>query len=796
MRLSLWLTFFLLAFALPSPQSLAAETTGTAPTSGEAELQAKIRELEQQLDSARQNISQLEAELAQARKAAASPAAEAPAASIASTSPGARNTAPQTLIQAVDASSASRTESVMPALVTSLGPMELANGGVEDISRLEFLVPGLRYGQSGRDSRFSMRGARTNSIGPQGTPVVAVYENGVYSPTTSEALDSLLDVERINVLRGPQLTTFGQQAYAGAISVVNNKPAIGQYYGAAELESGLPDKTRGQVVLNLPAGDHLAIRLAGLSESRSGWIDNGVVDTDADDLNENNTKTLRASMLWQVTDDLQLYLWSRTQDQNGTGSGPWGYQQTGAYVDGALVPGNQFAQGFFIPDLGPWIVFRNFIPDADYEHWVNAAELNWNLGFASLQWINSFTSLDSRESYDNDYSNSGDVFTSAFAGWSTSQETASSELRFASANDGPLNWAAGLFWLQREANWGWLESFNGVLQQPDWDTRGTYVDETKAAFAQASYAFTERLRVTAGLRWNDQGKELKTGEEDSWSDVSWQAALEYELADSILGYLSVADTYLAGGLNSAPGVNPTWDPEALTAYEAGIQTVLANGTVSLNLAAWYNDFQDVQSQAFLVQPYPGSPEATEYTGNGGDADAKGVDASLQWTPTEQWYLATHIAYTDAKFSNYSAPNLAGLGDIPGHTDGDRLIYDGWRPALTPEWVIGLQASYVWLLKKWGSLTPYLQTTWASGYYGSDINLEGTRQDAHGRTDLRLIWNAPQGNLEVQFYMLNLTNEAVLYWTQVYNPASRPDIATVQASWANPDTYGFIFKYAF
>jgi iron complex outermembrane receptor protein len=176
-------------------------------------------------------------------------------------------------------------------------------------------------------------------------------------------------------------------------------------------------------------------------------------------------------------------------------------------------------------------------------------------------------------------------------------------------------------------------------------------------------------------------------------------------------------------------------------------------------------------------------------------DASGFEAEIHWSATPNWQIATNISYTDANFGDYVAANLAGLGDIPGHTEGDLLSYDGWRPALSPKWVVGLQTSYTFTIENWGSLTPYLQSTYASDYYVSDINLPGVRQGSRTRTDFRLIWDAP-GNFQIQFYLLNAEDKATLNWARVYNPAARPDITTLQANWTNPITYGIIFNYSF
>ena len=782
------LTFILVAFATVGIE--ASEPADSALTEREAEaMQAKISRLETDLKNARQTISGLETELETARNEFAE-SQQAPAVSaedIASTTSAADSG--DVIVTAM------QLRPGVPAAITRLSAEELALGGVEDLSRLEYLAPGFRYGQTGHDARMSMRGARTNSIGPEAASVVGVYEDGVYIPTSTERLDSFLDVERIDVLRGPQITNFGQHAYAGAVSIVTNKPTLDRFNGYAEAENGIPDRTRWRLVLNIPLGDTFALRMAGLSESRSGLINNHVIEPDSDDLNDRKEQTLRTSLLWQPSNNFSILLRRKYQDENGTGTAPWGYQQIGAYIDGELEPGNQFAPEGAIPDTGPYDVYRNFISSTQYEHEINTVDLNWDIGFASLQWLSNWTRFEGTQIYDNDYSSEGEFTSSAFAGWGTEERTWSSELRLSSMGSGAFNWLLGLYWSDRKADWDWLAADQGLIFQPDWDVQGDFLTDTQAVFGQVSYGFGDRFTVTGGLRWNDESKTLKTGEKGSWDDVLWKAALEYDINDHMMSYISASTGYLAGGNNSAPGVNPTWEPEELAAYEIGFKSWLAGGRVQLNLAAWYNDFKDVQSQSFLVMPFPGSPEATEYTGNGGAMDASGIEAEIHWSATPNWQIAANISYTDAKFGDYAAANLAGLGDIPGHTEGDLLSYDGWRPALSPKWVVGLQTSYTFNFKKWGSLTPYLQSTYASNYYVSDINLPGVRQDSHTRTDFRLIWDAPH-NFQIQFYLLNGEDEAILNWARVYNPAARPDITTLQANWTNPVTYGIIFNYSF
>jgi len=788
---------FLLAFISIANTSFAQTGTGSI-SQREAQLQAENAELQKQLDAALQTISQQQSELDAVKKELAGTPATTAGSAAALADNEAQQPSPTAGYTSISkpATRYARAKQDSTTSVTRLNTEQLARGGVEDISRLEFLAPGLRFGQSGHDVRLSMRGARTNSIGPEGTSAVAVFEDGIYLSTSTERLNQYIDVDYIDVLRGPQNTAFGHNAYAGAINIVTNKPDFEGFYGYAVADVGLPDKSRWQLTLNIPITETIALRFAGLTETRSGWINNHVIGSDADDLNDRKVQPMRASLLWQPNEDFSLLFWSRYQDENGAGTAPWGYQQIGAYVDGELEPGNQWGPDGFTPDKDPYNVYRNFVAAISYENWVNTVELNWDMGFADLKWLSNYTSFHGKQTYDNDYTDIGETNSSAFAGWENSQTSWSSELRLTSNSSGAFSWLAGLYFDNRDTDWGWLESDNGALRQPDWDVDGTYKTDTTAVFAQASYAFDSDWTVTGGLRWNKDSKTTRTDIKGDWDDVLWKAAVAYDISESMMTYFSASTGYQAGGINTATGVNPTWEPEKLTAYELGFKSMLADGRLSLDLSLWYNDFKDVQSQSFQVLPYPGSPEATEYTGNGGAMHASGIEAEIQWLPMKNWNVSSFVTYTDTEFDNYSSANLAGLGDIPGHTEGDELSYEGWNTALSPKFVVGLQTSYDFYFENWGVLTPYLQTTYASSYYANDANLAGVKQDSNSRTDIRVIWRTPSEHFRLQFYYLNFEDDATLNWARAYSPAARPEITTLQGNWNNPNTYGIIFDFTF
>jgi iron complex outermembrane receptor protein len=239
-----------------------------------------------------------------------------------------------------------------------------------------------------------------------------------------------------------------------------------------------------------------------------------------------------------------------------------------------------------------------------------------------------------------------------------------------------------------------------------------------------------------------------------------------------------------------------YDSEKVTAYEIGLKTKLANDSITLNLSAYFNDYSDMQAQSFTLLPLPGTAGLMDYLTTAGNMEAKGLEAEIRWLAGKHWNISANLAWLDAQFTNYKVPDLAGLGDIDGHTSGDSLILDGWQPAFSPEWSFGLQASYEFSLGRWGSLMPMIQTTYTSEYYTNDLNLPGALQDAQNITDLRVFWDLPGNKVRLQLYFENATDEQTLRNVMIYNPEERPEIATYLANWSDPRKYGVIMSYRY
>ena len=683
---------------------------------------------------------------------------------------------------------------IQPVAVTTLREDDMVRSRIRNITRVSDQVPNMQYGQSGNEARIAIRGMRTNRTGAEAEQIVAIYEDGVSVPTTTQALEPYVDINRIEVLRGPQGVMYGRNAFGGVINIISNEPDPSGWDAAFEGEFGYADGTRFDAMLNVPIGETVSTRIAARYDMHSGYVGNFVLDGDADDLRDRKQQYVRWMTKWQPTDNFNLLVNLISYDQNQTGSGMWGYQQIGAYVDGQYQTGNHIAPEGAGADRDGWLVGRNMASLEDQENLSGTIKLNWDIGFAALEWFINKSTFENQQVFDSDYSDGGDPYNSDFNGWRSKRDTWSSELRLLSNSNGRFDWLAGVYWLNMESNWDWLETRHAEFFQPEWDLTGRYKTDSTSVFASAGYNFNENWRLAGGLRWYKDRKTIRNGEKDSWNGVLWNGALSYKINENISSYFSVSTGYRPGGINETPGVENVFDSENVTAYELGLKSTLVDGSLVLNLSAFYNDYKDIQAQSFTILPLPGTAGLMDYMSTGGDMESKGFEAEIQWLPGSRWNISANLAWLDAKFNDYDVPAIAGLGHIEGHSMGDTLSLEGWQPAMSPDWSFGLQASYMFDVGNGSRLTPMLQTTYVGEHYTNDLNLDGARQGSYTKTDFRLFWDLPGNKIKFQFYVENIEEETDLNNVMIYNPEENPEIATFLANWGDPMTYGILMSY--
>ena len=708
--------------------------------------------------------------------------------------------------------------------VTAIGEEALALGGINDISRVADLVPGMTWGSSGNEVRIAMRGTRQNNVGTIAEQTVGIFEDGVYVATTTQALGSYLDVNRIEVLRGPQGTLYGRNTFGGTINVVTNQPEFDKSSGRVSALYGDYDRIRIEGVANLPLSDTFALRFAAMSDTHDGYIENLNDSGTGDDLHDEDIQFIRATARWAPTETFDASLRVTYSERSTNGHAIWGYQQIGGYVGGNFVPGHVYVPGTpsnpdpLYPassdfDQGPWKVKRNLRSNADTESLSTTLTLNWDFESVSLRFVGNGTSFEGQQNFDGDYTDGGDPLNNGFTGWISDQDTYSVELQLLSNNDSALEWMLGYYYYDQTAQWNWQSMEDGEWIVPHWDEFGEYLSDSTGYFGHATYAISDTVRIIGGLRYAEDTKTQKdrldwsvfhpiqdvgSAAKGEWDNTLWKAGIQVDFKDNMMGYFTASTGYRAGGINlTDPNVPQFFDPEEVLAYEVGLKSTLANGTVVLNLAAYSNEYTDMQAQSFVIQ----GVNVFEFTENGGEVDTTGLEVELRWMPDEHWNIGATLALMDSEFGEYDIGKIQGLGDLDGRQDLNdpnepALSLKGWTPALSPDLTFGLQLGYDIQLAGGSVLTPFLQTNYSSGYNAFDINVQGQEQDAYTRTDIRLIWSSGSGKIDLEAFVLNVEDEAVLVRATFFNPGERPTAAAIQGNWGNPRTWGVRANFNF
>ena len=712
------------------------------------------------------------------------------------------------------------------AAVTALDSDAIAAAGIQDITRLENVVPGLRIGSSGGEVRPAMRGARTNEVGVAGTgiaeQVVGIFLDGVYVPTTTAGMGTYLDVERIEVLRGPQGTLYGRNTFAGTINVITNKPVIGEQTNSMKITLGDYARSDAQAVINIPLSDSSALRVAASSEKRDGYVENINVSGTSDDLKEKDQMFVRATYLKEAGDNEFLIRYEYS-NKDSNSDAIWGYQQLAGYQAGTAIQGHIY--GSYTPTApytgeSPYRVDRNGVSFDEQE--TNSLTLQGKFAADAMDTkvTLNYSKLSGSQFYDNDYTPAGADVYGGF-GRQDDHETISAEVQFTSNSEGPLSWVGGLYYFDQEADWEWLwrsdtdgDGNPDVISVPGWGNPNEDMHTVKstAIYGQATYELNDMTRLIGGMRFNDDEKTF-TGNIADWEDDSttYKLAFERDINEDRMFYASLSTGVRTGGANDARtvarGAPESYDNEEVTSMEIGLKSVLMDNTLVLNVAAYSNEYEDVKAQLFALACQDardtdvaacvaaGTATTFEYYQNGGDSETTGLEIEMQYAPNDRLYITGNLAYTDAEFDgDYTVGNqfinpLFGLGNYQNRLTGNLFNMGGMKPAFSPEISASFSAAYSYDAFG-GTLTPAILFNWLDDYYTFDVNLPETLQESHTKTDLRVTWKNDTG-LTLEAFVLNVEDEAVLARTVVHSQrVAGTAINSVQANWNPPQTVGF------
>lgn len=632
-----------------------------------------------------------------------------------------------------------RSESVQDVAmsISALSESDLADRGISSFTEIQGMAPSLYLDQSANmtTAEVFIRGVGTTANTPT-SPSVGVVVDGVYQLRLGTAFTELYDVQRVEVLRGPQGTLFGKNTTAGLISITTNDPVLDEFSGKVQGVAGNLDAREVRGLVNVPlVEDTLGLRVGAYTAQRDGYTENVFVDEDTATVDRQG---YRAKLLWSATDSLQVMLAAEKSDQKSD-------------LDQAVV---EYAPGSS-PDL-PLVSLgraqqQHSESEDEYERYV--ATIDWLIGDSyALKSISAWEDIETFYLQDRD----GTAVNAQMLYSNPQTEVFTQEVQFTSDYAGPANFIVGLFYQDEELisptrfSIGSGDPFLVSLTERD--------QTSQALFGNVSYEFTQDFDVSVGARYTEDEKVgTSDGSEQSRNFDEWTYSLKarYHLDTDKMLYASYDHGFKSGGVNrvTLDGLFPTfWEPEFADNYEIGLKSQWLDSRLRFNASLFYTTFEDFQVTQSLAEL------GTAAITNAGEVSSMGIETDFMASITENFSLSGSVAFIETEYDQYADAPCNRATPQPGCSAEGLIDLSGETKDHSPEWTVNLGAEYR------NYLTDSMEWFVRGDYtFRDEMNLDPTldpanNEDARSFIAARAGIGAADGQWQVAVWGKNLSDE--------------------------------------
>ncbi|QMW24215.1 TonB-dependent receptor [Sandaracinobacteroides saxicola] len=733
-----------------------------------------------------------------------------------------------------------RAESIqdVPLAVTALDRESFERFQPRDIADISGLAPSVVIDPLGGipgGAATSIRGIGTFEIEKTNEPSVGVTLDGIFIGSNTYALLNAFDVERLEILRGPQGVLFGRNTTAGLISITRSKPRRGEPV-SVRLSGTLAERGQqdARVTLLAPIGDRVAIKLAGFTLNDDGDYRNTFLNRRAG--GKNILSGQIGAKVW-ITDDLDIWAsYEHLRDKSDLGATRNLASNPGQGLACAL--GQCFRGALNSPDLRN--IESDRIPQTKATLDAVTVEANWRTG------IGTFTYLYGRRVSDEFRITDADASRFPILWFEREQDErqSSHELRlFTDAIKGVALTVGGYVFDQEIGNTtrnrdlfpflGSIGATGPLTFSPDFYTGSNQLQNTRsrALFASADISITDQLTLNLGGRYSWERKRFRardalplsqfggfgtiflqvapgvripftgagygpfqTGEND-WSRFTPRIGVQYKASENMQLYASYARGFKSGGYNirydttaAAPGATvPSYDPETVDTYELGLKSEFADRRVRLNAAVYYNDYRDKQEQIIAPNPATGGLTSITIIQNAASVEGYGAEVELQAVPTDGLTLGASVGYNHIKYKSFRAD--IDLDNNPNTT----IVTDnsGLDLVRSPRWTLAANAALTRPVGP-GELGLAGSFRWLSDYFLDVRNDPRGKVEAFGILDATISYELPMagGRVSVSAFGRNLANTTRL--NSFFQIATVAAIAGVN----RPRTFGVELKFVY
>jgi iron complex outermembrane receptor protein len=678
-----------------------------------------------------------------------------------------------------------------PVTITAISGDQLAAKGIVSAEDLQNIVPGVTMNVSGNGPVIGIRGVQSTDTSAKGQQDIEFNIDGADAGRGLERSQAFFDLERVEVLRGPQGTLYGQSSTGGAVNVITNKPQLGELDGYLKAEYGNYNAKRTEAAINLPIGDVWAIRISGATNQRDGYARPVSYDTTINGTtyfisnqgekpkNDEDNATLRTQVLFQPNDIFSARI-------------------TGTFGNVLGVGQDALVQSFLTgPKSQQLDVFANPVPAYNDAHFANyGADFNVKLGggaqldvLASDQKTNMFNQRTDDEIIN--YTGSAFAFNEQVNQFRTKQY----EVRVSNSAPSVIDYVAGVNYYHEdilENGRIWQDPiatfYDPATYQHVFEVNNESTHEATGAFGQITWHATDQLGVVAGLRYTrDETKRigyiapplpfyacsspgwypapcfpspsdqalppsgaggLPDDGQESDSKVTWRVGLNYQLDPNNLLFADVATGFKGGGFNDycpSTGTTCAYGPSSLTAFEIGYKGHPVS-KLTLTSDLWYYDFQ--KDQITGVDSFPAAGQTIIYTVST-PATLYGWESELSYQVASRTIVSATVSLEHSSFKNYQA------GDI----EGDTVNWSGQSLDQTPKFVLTAGLDQGFGLPNDGEIRFRGFIRYSDSYLLSDFGTAVRyEQPSYTRSDLSLTYAAPKDRYTVQLFVQNVENK--------------------------------------
>jgi len=676
----------------------------------------------------------------------------------------------------------------------------------------------------------SIRGIGQYDFNPALEPGVGLYVDDVYYATLTGSIFDLLDLDRVEVLRGPQGTLAGRNSIGGAIKLYSKKPT-GDGSGMIQGTYGSRDRMSIRASADFNIAKDLDMRLSGVVKKQDGYVTNldfgcanppgsannplvgGVAPTLAPGgscvkghYGEVDYQAVRGQLRYHPSDAVDINIIADYTDDQG--SPPASVLTIANNPRTGALRGNSPAVPFDARFLcGPYCNYSSFLYPADpangFPTGTTRSPRNsfagWGLsGQADIELSDTLklTSITAYRQYKAIFQNDDDLSPLPL---SSSQSTVkfhffSQELRLNGTIGDAIDYTVGGYYSSQKSVYVAVQD----LRWAGFQFRGNdpVPAHSKAAFAHIAWHATDLLTLTGGIRYTDEDKDYTysrltldgsgpaplVGGLDGLSGsyakkrVDYRANAQYQFADTVMGYAQFSTGFKGGGINPRPYFPEqvqSFGPETIQAYELGLKTDLFDRRARVNISAFYNNYKDIQltllscPQFNPTPPGPGVPGLPcALPANAGDAHVKGIEVETSLRPVEGLLIDGSLSYLDFKYTSIAAA----AGGIGG-------VQPGFQPPYAAKWKWSGGIQYAIDLGSAGSLTPRIDAAYTSAIYTNAANAPSNKVPAYTVANGRLTWQNAGKDLDISAEVTNLFDK--YYFLNIFDLSSNAGYATGQ-----------------